>query len=172
MNKFDPFLIRIFGPNDAVIGAGFLVSEHYALTCAHVVADALGIDRTTPVCPAGEVRFDFPGLDRGKLLQAKVVHWVPLRTQAGQPDDNEDIALLAMPAGLPARCQPAQLVQHDVAAGTAFHTIGFPTSAEGSPAIEPAEGHTKAAISGTSVTLEADKSFGRFVAQGFSGAPV
>lgn len=39
-------LVRILtdgGEARRVVGAGFLVSPHHILTCAHVVADALGI---------------------------------------------------------------------------------------------------------------------------------
>ena len=41
--ELKPCIIRIRRPTGEVAGAGFLVGEKYILTCAHVVAEALGL---------------------------------------------------------------------------------------------------------------------------------
>ena len=71
-------LVRIYSKSGKVIGAGFLVSQKYILTCAHVIADALGLSRTTAQMPDAEITLDFPLVAAKQLLQAKVVFWLPV----------------------------------------------------------------------------------------------
>jgi hypothetical protein len=169
-NPQAPFLIRIFRQDGAILGAGFLVSERYALTCAHVVADALGIDAHAPDKPTAAIQFDFPLVVPGQKLAAKVAHWLPLRSQTHQqPAGDEDIALLEMPDELPRECRPAPFAKAEVAPGAAFQTYGFPAGYDRGV---PAGGRTKGAIVGGCVVIEDTKGFGYFVAPGFSGAPV
>jgi len=49
--QLEPSIVRIRKSNGTVVGAGFLVQEKYVLTCAHVVAQALGISLYTPEKP-------------------------------------------------------------------------------------------------------------------------
>src|SRR5262245_1477763 len=94
-------IIRIFSKNDTVVGAGFLISERHVITCAHVVADASNIPRTTLQQPDEEIRFDFPLIDPSNTVNAKVVFWLPmLSREPAQPDGNEDIAVLEITNGL------------------------------------------------------------------------
>ena len=71
-------VVRIYSNSGKVVGAGFLVSQKYILTCAHVVADALGIARNTAEMPNAEIRLDFPLLAAKQLFTAKIVFWRPV----------------------------------------------------------------------------------------------
>ena len=41
--ELKPCIVRIWRSTGEVVGAGFLVGEKHILTCAHVVAEALGL---------------------------------------------------------------------------------------------------------------------------------
>ena len=169
-NPLSPFLIRIFSKDDKIIGSGFLVIDRYALTCVHVVADALGINRNTQDRPTKEIKIDFPLIASGKKLKANVSGWLPLHSaDHEQPSGDEDIALLEILDELPDKCHPAKLVSSDVMAGTKFNTFGFPKDYDKG---QPADGATKGSISDGCVVIEDPARTGYFVEQGFSGAPV
>lgn len=169
-NPLAPFLVRIFSQDDKIIGAGFLVTDRYALTCVHVVADALGINRNTQDPPTKEIKIDFPLIASGQKLKANISSWLPLHsTDDEQPSGNEDIALLEILDKLPAGCHPAKLVSSDVIAGTEFSTFGFPKNYDKG---QPADGVTKGSIDGGCVVIEDPAKTGYFVEPGFSGAPV
>ncbi len=68
-------VVRIYSNSDRVVGAGFLVSQKYIFTCAHVVAEALGIARNTVEMPDVEISIDFPMLAAKQFFKAKVVFW-------------------------------------------------------------------------------------------------
>jgi len=53
-------IVRIRAENDRIVGAGFLVGQRQVLTCAHVVAGALGVPDDAAEVPEGEIRIDFP----------------------------------------------------------------------------------------------------------------
>jgi hypothetical protein len=56
-------LVRIWKTDNRVVGAGVLITDTLVLTCAHVVAQALGIPDDTPEMPAGELVVDFHDLE-------------------------------------------------------------------------------------------------------------
>ena len=60
--QFRSATVRIFNQRDAVVGAGVLVAERHLVTCAHVVAGALGTRGTDTVPSPGNFRSpsDFP----------------------------------------------------------------------------------------------------------------
>ncbi len=110
MNYFQSFkfsIARIFAVNNDVIGAGFLVSDRHVLTCAHVVAAALGLPSDTAVMPTELVEFDLPLLKAGQRVSGKVVFWQPVNPgQVG-----EDLVLLEVDLGaLPVGAQAVQLM--------------------------------------------------------------
>jgi hypothetical protein len=76
-------------------GAGFLVTPSHVITCAHVVADALGISRGMTEQPQGTVLLDFPLLDRQPAVKAKVLKWCPVMDSSIM-GDIEDIAVLEL----------------------------------------------------------------------------
>lgn len=59
-----PSLVHILTLDGAVVGAGFLADDGIICTCAHVVADALGIDRAAPTPPTDPVHVDMPYVGR------------------------------------------------------------------------------------------------------------
>jgi Trypsin-like peptidase domain/inactive STAND len=169
-NPLAPFLIRIFSQDDKIIGAGFLVTDRYALTCVHVVADALGINRNAQDRPTKEIKIDFPLIASEQKLKANISGWLPLHSADNeQPSGDEDVALLEILDNLPAECQPAKLASSDVMAGTGFNTFGFPKDYDKG---QPADGVTKGSIGDGCVVIEDPAKIGYFIASGFSGAPV
>jgi tetratricopeptide (TPR) repeat protein len=86
-------IVRFRKSNGAVVGAGFLVSDKHVLTCAHVVADALGIARDTQDRPTEDVYLDFPLVDSETQLTARVVFWRPVPPKGSTSiKGKEDIA--------------------------------------------------------------------------------
>ena len=64
-------IVRIRAPDGRTVGAGFLVAEGQLLTCAHVVATALGLPEDTPEMPQAKVHLDFPLVAPGSILTAR-----------------------------------------------------------------------------------------------------
>jgi hypothetical protein len=52
-------------PQERMIGVGFLVSEQYVFTCAHVVAQALSIPDETVIKPLANLHLERATLKRG-----------------------------------------------------------------------------------------------------------
>ncbi|MDJ0717181.1 MAG: serine protease [Prochloraceae cyanobacterium] len=118
----ESFVVRIY-KQQKVVGAGFLVSDRYILTCAHVVADADNPQEK----PTQEIELDFPIIKPGKRLKAKVEFWLPVKPQTSP----EDIAALKLIEPLPEEAQPASLSVTDrVIFGRKFEAFGFPEDRE------------------------------------------
>jgi formylglycine-generating enzyme required for sulfatase activity len=158
-------VVRIYSKSGKVIGAGFLVSSKYILTCAHVVTDALGISRTTQEQPDGVMNLDFPLLAAKQLFAAKVIFWQPVNPN----QESEDIAGLELETALPDTAQPAQLVTSEDLWGHRFRVLGFPT---GQPNGVSASGVLRGRIANGWVQVEDVKQPGYRLEPGFSGAPV
>ena len=60
-------IVRIRAANDRIVGTGFLVEKRQALTCAHVIAQALDVPEDAPEAPlvrcAWTSRWSRPGKD-------------------------------------------------------------------------------------------------------------
>jgi serine phosphatase RsbU (regulator of sigma subunit) len=157
-------LVRILGPGDTVSGAGFLVGDRQVLTCAHVVALALGRsgDPATAI-HGGRVRLDFPLL-RGpqRVLQAAVDEGV----QGGPDSDIAGLSLLEAP---PPGAEPVRLMLVDKPWTHRFRVYGFPKGADQG---EWASGQFLDAQASGWIQLEDVKQPGRRVRPGYSGAPV
>ena len=87
------FLLRIFHSNGLAVGVGFLVDDWRALTCAHVVASALGLKAYPVDAPPDELTLDFPLIAPGQKLSARVVAWKIPATGQG------DVAVLMISFG-------------------------------------------------------------------------
>ncbi|CAK8719856.1 MAG: WD40 repeat [Candidatus Electronema aureum] len=116
------------------VGAGFLVTPRHLLTCAHVINDALGRKQNAAEQPDLPVFLDFPLLPGQPLLQAKILHWFPLRDDS-TVGELEDIAVLELPADavLPAGVQPAPFEVLDNKASfldDAVRMCGFPAGVD------------------------------------------
>ncbi|NEO90002.1 MAG: trypsin-like peptidase domain-containing protein [Moorea sp. SIO3G5] len=123
-NAHKTSIIRLFY-HDQVVGIGFLVSEHYALTCAHVVAEALFISSTTQSCPEGEINVDFPLLNGTEKFSGRVVCWHPVSPLEDSEEAIEDIAVLKLD-NLPASAHQTRVILSENLANNPFKVFGCP----------------------------------------------
>ncbi len=163
-------VVRIYSNSGKVIGAGFLVSQKHILTCAHVVASALGIAPTTAEKPAAEVSLDFPRIAVGVRLTAKVIFWRPVHPNPSTLEEfEEDIAGLELASPPPDAAQPVRLVTSEDLWGHSFRVFGFPEAQSNGVW---ATGKLLAGVASGWVQLEDVKEPGYRLEKGFSGAPV
>ena len=157
-------LVRIRTADGGVVGAGFLVGERHILTCAHVVAGALGLADDTPDKPQAPVYLDIPRVAPRKLLTARVVLWRPPRTDGG-----DDIAGLELDGDPPHGAQAAPLAQVEDLWEHSFRAFGFP---RGQDTDVWATGRLLGRQVTNWVQIEDVKEPGFAVEPGFSGTPV
>lgn len=99
-----------------VTGSGFLLTRNLVLTCAHVVADALGASSSGDR-PRGEVRVGLPALLTDLRAEVMVGGWLPLG------DDRQgDLAVLSFLGPAPHSILPAYFER--VRPGAAVHLHG------------------------------------------------
>lgn len=155
--------IARFYKGSKVIGAGILVEGGYVLTCAHVVKQALGLEKAN--APIGqELKINFPFVSLSQRLSAKVLLYRP----AKDDDTADDIAGLQLLDALPDKVAPAKLmVGHYL--GLEFGALGFPN---GHPRGVYAYGILKEELPHGWVQLEDDKAQGMAIQPGFSGTAV
>lgn len=160
----DLSVIRIYKEQE-VVGAGCLVSDEYILTCAHVVAEALGIDAYSNQIPTQEVELDFPTIQPIKLLTATVEFWLPVNPG----NSPEDIAVLKLNKSLPKEAKPAslsmtkyELYEHE------FEAFGFPKGRNGGAW---AKGFINRGVGDGWVQLDG-LNIGYRLEEGFSGTPI
>jgi tetratricopeptide (TPR) repeat protein len=163
--ELKPCVVRIRRTTGEVVGAGFLVGEKHILTCAHVVAEALGIAQDHVDQPEDSVQLDFPLLAPGKKLTAQVVVWQPPRP-SGHGGDIAGLELDALP---PPEASPARLVAAENLWGHFFRALGFPRGNEGGTW---ASGILLDRQAASWVQIEDVKETGYRVQPGFSGTPV
>ncbi|MEJ6484627.1 trypsin-like peptidase domain-containing protein [Nostoc punctiforme UO1] len=168
---FRSAIARIFHPNGAIVGVGFLVSgrsQNYILTCAHVVTSALSLPEDIVEAPSHDIYLDFPLIASGQKLKAKVVFWQPVVNNVSTSEP-EDIAGLQIEGQLPHEAQPIKLIWANNVWGHPFRIFGFP------------HGHNDGVWStgvlrdgqGKGwVQLEDSKVTGYRIEPGFSGAPI
>ncbi len=163
-SSLESSIVRICNANGIVVGAGFLVGERQALTCAHVVAGALGLADDTPEKPQAPVYLDIPRVAPRKLLTARVVLWRPPRADGG-----DDIAGLELMDDPPHGAQAAPLAQVEDLWDHSFRAFGFP---RGQDTGVWATGRLLGRQVTNWVQIEDVKETGFAVEQGFSGTPV
>ncbi|NEO98768.1 MAG: trypsin-like peptidase domain-containing protein, partial [Symploca sp. SIO2E9] len=122
-NAHKTSILRLFC-QERVVGIAFLVSEQYALTCAHVVAEALLISPTTQSCPDGEIKVDFPLLNSTNKFSARVVCWHP-QSDLDSEEAREDIAVLKLEQ-LPDSAQSTRLLLSESISNNPFKVFGCP----------------------------------------------
>lgn len=90
--------MRVGRAGGGAVGAGVLVAEHTVLTCAHVVAEALGADPEGG-SPEGTVAIDFPAQHGTPPREAwtRPADWYPVTDHGG------DLALLTFRGTAPAK---------------------------------------------------------------------
>src|SRR2546423_933098 len=72
-------VVRIFTANGVVVGTGFLAAKDTVLTCAHIIAAALKLDRDTLNTPTEAVLLDFPLVAPANYFPAHVLSWTHLQ---------------------------------------------------------------------------------------------
>jgi WD40 repeat protein len=152
-------IVRIRTANDRIVGTGFLVTGRHVLTCAHVIAQALGVSDDVTETPPGEVHLDFPLVAPVQGLPARVVYWQP----------ESDVAGLEILDDPPARTAPVRLVTADDLWNHAFRAFGFPRGYDNGVW---ASGRILGQEATGWLQIEDVKQTGYFVAPGFSGGPV
>ncbi len=159
-------VVRIYSNSGkVVVGAGFLVSQKHILTCAPVIADALGITRNTAEMPDAEICLDFPLLAAKQFYTARVVFWQPVN-----PDEfAEDIAGLELESSPPDAARAAPLVTSEDFWGHDFCVLGFPAKQLNGAW---ASGELRGELANAWVQLEDVKQQGYALEPGFSGAPI
>lgn len=159
-------ILRLFY-QEQVVGIGFLVSEEYALTCAHVVAEALLIPSTTQSCPDGEIKVDFPLLNSTDKFSATVVCWHP-ESVLNSDEAMEDIAVLKL-ENLPPSAHPTRLILSENLSNNPFKVFGCPTGVSFGVW---ATGVLSEPNAKQWVQLEDTRVTGYAIEAGFSGSPV
>lgn len=170
MDRFFQSLVRVLSdvqlpPNP--IGVGFLVSAQHVLSCAHVVADALKIPRTTQEKPASKLWLDQPLTPAAQPLPTTVEVWHPLNDHL-QFGEIEDLAVLTLEAPLSLQNVNFQSLPLADFIDRPVRLFGFPKGRDNGTWIT---GQTKGPLSNGWIQL--DNELGRHgVTPGFSGAPV
>jgi V8-like Glu-specific endopeptidase len=161
-------IARIYNTNNMVIGAGFLISNQYLLTCAHVVTAALGLPPETVSKPSQLIQFDFPFINKERKLNAEVDFWLPYQSYDSSHQQIGDIAGLKLHEVIPDKIQPICLKTSHNLSNHTFSICGFPNQ----PKEAWAYGTLKDTLSNGLVQMEGTGQQGYRVQQGFSGAPI
>jgi hypothetical protein len=119
--SLDTSLVRVHTKAGGVAGAGFLVGERHILTCAHVIAQALGLADDAPDQPSSTISLDFPQLASHTRLTAEVVFWYPV-----QADGRGDIAGLKLLDEPPAGAAAVPFAPVDQVWDHPYRAFGFP----------------------------------------------
>ncbi|MEU2420866.1 trypsin-like peptidase domain-containing protein [Streptomyces sp. NPDC007851] len=90
--EHEPWPVRVEGDAGRPAGSGFLVAPGLVLTCAHVVADALGADAHRERTPRGRLRVVRHPAEKPLSAQVMPGGWVPRRDSGG------DFAVLSVDA--------------------------------------------------------------------------
>ncbi|MBD2566757.1 tetratricopeptide repeat-containing S1 family peptidase [Anabaena lutea] len=162
-------VVRIFTYKGTVVGTGFLVHENYVITCAHVVAQALGINADSKTRPHEDIFLDFPLIKSDVKLTANVVLWRPIPPKGDTSvTGKEDIAVLKLNNPPPANVKPVKLFVETNLRGDEFLTFGFPLNHDDGLEASGKLGGKQAA---GWVQIEGGE-VGTRLEPGFSGAPV
>ncbi|GAA0498341.1 trypsin-like peptidase domain-containing protein [Streptomyces olivaceiscleroticus] len=154
--------VRAPGPDGDIAGAGFLVAPDLAVTCAHVVSDALRTPHREPLPEDARVRVDLP-LSGGGSAEADVEHWLPYGD-----DGTGDVAVLRLRA--PVRgARPLRMAEATSVWEHAARVAGFPAT---SPGGVWHMGRLRAGTAEGWVQFSQGDAHGTPIERGFSGAPV
>ncbi|NET61063.1 MAG: trypsin-like peptidase domain-containing protein [Symploca sp. SIO2E6] len=163
-------IARIRQANGRVVGAGFLVSDKYILTCSHVINVALGRQINAPDEPHQEVCLDFPLVTSRKMFRGRVVRWISVQPSSSiLPETGADIALLELESPLPEKAQPVRLVQAENLWKHPFQIFGFP---EGQAVGVWTDGIISNPQANGRVQIEVIRTTAYPIEPGFSGSPV
>ncbi|GBD52770.1 serine protease [Microcystis aeruginosa CS-1036] len=94
-----------------IVGAGFLISSEYLITCAHVVNESLGLNVKSAEKPTDIIECDFPIIASGTSLETTVEVWHPVKFNSNDP---QDIAILKLKDSVPSQAQPVSLITSEI----------------------------------------------------------
>jgi WD40 repeat protein len=157
-------IVRVHGAHGQIFGGGFLVGPDRVLTCAHVVAGALGLsDHEQPAADA-QVWLDFPLVAPGETVAARVVVWDP-----PEAENTGDIAGLSLAGTAPAGARATRLVTADDLWSHRFRSFGFPAHHDQGVWVS---GLLRGRQAAGWVQMEDPTATAYRVERGFSGTPV
>lgn len=161
-------LTRILNIHESVVGTGFLISQQHVITCAHVIAESLGIHGPGLRVEAASIGIDFPFIAPSRRMSAKVVCW-RLDSPDSVCDEGVDIAILQLAEPPPDGAQPITLKETGPVWAHNFRVFGFPASHDQGVW---ASGVLRETIVNGWLQIEDTKTAGYLISPGFSGAPV
>jgi len=167
-------ILRIYAAKPAAngervsVGVGFLVSDEFALTCAHVVTRALDLAAGTQPPEGAVITVDLPLLPTpagtGGIFTASIEELIPR-----QPTGAGDVAVLRLNAPVP-EAGPVRLAMADGLWNHRAGVFGLPT---GRPGGVWHSGLLKAPQASGQIQMNLDLASGGYVVSpGFSGSPV
>jgi formylglycine-generating enzyme required for sulfatase activity len=162
-------IVRILDAGRRPVGVGCLVRERLVVTCAHVVADALGLPRGTGEAPSAPIRLDFPFIE-GSERSARVIVWWAYRDEVGE-HRRHDLALLELP-DTPGEAEPARLLKPGHERSGPICAYGFPKRAALGALGDWVEGRLTPPLPNGWLKLLRRQEGERFIEPGCSGGPV
>jgi formylglycine-generating enzyme required for sulfatase activity len=162
-------IVRILDAGQRPVGAGCLVRDRLIVTCAHVVAEALGLPRGAAEAPAAPVTLDFPYVP-ATAATARVVLWWPYR-QAVAGDRRHDLALLELEHP-PGTVEPASLLRTGHERPGPIFVYGFPEGAGLGDVGDWIEGRVAPPLPNGWLKLIQRDQAAAFIEPGCSGGPV
>lgn len=118
-----PWLLRVKAADGGVVGAGVLVGDEIAMTCAHVVNHAVGRAPTDVARPDGEILLDVPFSESRITCTASVEEhgWEPI-SDLGEGD----VAILRLSDSAPSDAMKVPWKSFRSVWGHPFRAYGFP----------------------------------------------
>jgi hypothetical protein len=168
IDDYERAIVRVFNVKGVTVGTGFLVAHGYVLTCAHVVLQAMGIDKDKfiayPSKPTEVIILDFPVVAPSKKINAEVVSWLPYDSES------EDVAGLKLLGETPENVKP--ILMADI---TQEHSndIYFACSFASSGGTRSTDYIYNGSSTGNRLRFTKAQTVGNdTIGQGFSGAPM
>jgi hypothetical protein len=157
--------LRIFGVDGEPVGAGFLITDQLAFTCAHVVTTALGLSEGVEPGASARIEVDLPLLPGCRPVTASVERFLP-----AQESGAGDVAVLRLDAPVDG-ARPVRLLETETRDvwDHPVRTFGFPV---GRPGGEWHHAVLRARQGSGWVQADLAAANGYRVSPGFSGAPV
>lgn len=165
-HPLEPSIVAVLDNTGHPCGMGFFIEESLICTCAHVICDALGIDRQSALPPSGAVvtlRFDF----LLREVTASVERWMAVPQGQDLGAVVGDIAILKLADAVP---QGAARILRFIpwAVGRPIEVYGHPQQSSDGRWAEATTSYRAPLW----VQLSDPKTTGQQIRPGFSGSPI
>lgn len=164
--QIDNSIVRIIDNHGRIVGAGFLISSQYILTCAHVVTTALGVPSDIASAPENFLSMDFPLVKPGLIIRARTFIWKPNQQNVTH---SNDIAVLQLIESPPKDAAPTHMIVASDLWDHSFKAFGFPSIQTNGVW---ASGRLRGRQASGFIQIEDIKEAGYRIQPGFSGTPV